>query len=58
MLEKEKEHLSNQNSHNFEIVLEQWMGSDYAVQYGKITKLLILAALILPSTAQVEDRLA
>ena len=30
------------------------MGSDYAVRYGNITKLLILAALIPPSTAEVK----
>ena len=54
MLEKEEESLSNKLSYNFDIVLEQWMESDYAVWHGKITKLLILAALIPPSTAEAE----
>ena len=36
-------------------MLEQWMGSDYAVRHCEITKLLILAALIPPSTAKVEQ---
>ena len=54
ILEKEKESHANRQSFNFQIVLEQWMGSDYAVQHGKITKLLILAALVPPSTAEVE----
>ena len=35
-------------------MLEQWMRSDYAVRHCEITKLLILAALIPPSTAKVE----
>ena len=53
-LENEKESLSKKQNYSFEVMLEQWMGSDYAVRHCEITKLLILAALIPPSTAEVE----
>ena len=53
MLEKERKSLSNKQSYNFEIELEQWMQLNYVVWHGKIT-VLILAALILPSTTKVE----
>ena len=53
-LENEKESLSKKQNYSFEVMLEQWMGSDYAVRHYEITKLLILAALIPPSTAEVE----
>ena len=50
-LENEKESLSKKQNYSFEVMLEQWMESDYAVRHSEITKLLILAALIPPSTA-------
>ena len=53
-LENEKESLSKKQNYSFEVILEQWMGSDYAVRNYEITKLFILAALIPPSTAEVE----
>ena len=53
-LENEKESLSKKQNYSFEVMLEQWMESDYAVRHSEITKLLILAALIPPSTAEVE----
>ena len=53
MLEKEKKILLNKQSYNFEIELDG-MELDYVVQHGKITKLLILAALIPSSTTEVE----
>ena len=53
MLEKEKKILLNKQSYNFDIELDG-MELDYVVQHGKITKLLILAALIPSSTTEVE----
>ena len=53
MLEKEKKILLNKQSYNFEIELDG-MELDCVVQHGKITKLLILAALIPSSTTEVE----
>ena len=54
-LENEKESLSEKQNYSFKVMLEQWMGSDYAVRHCEITKLLILAALIPLSTAEVEQ---
>ena len=54
-LENEKESLPKKQNYSFEVMSEQWMESDYyAVRHSEITKLLILAALIPPSTAEVE----
>ena len=54
-MENEKESLSKKQNYSFEVMLEQWLGSDYAVRHCEITKLLILAALIPLSTAEVEQ---
>ena len=53
-LENEIESLSKKQNYSFEVMLEQWLGSDYAVRHCEITKLLILASLIPPSTTEVE----
>ena len=53
-LVNEKESLPKKQNYSFEVMSEQWMESDYAVRHSEITKLLILAALIPPSTAEVE----
>ena len=53
-IKNKKESLSKKQNYSFKVMLEQWLGSDYAVRYCEITKLLFLAALIPPSTAEVE----
>ena len=53
-LENKKESLSKKQNYSFEVMLEQWMGSDYAVRHCEIMKPLILAALIPLSTAEVK----
>ena len=52
--ESEKHLLSKKQNYSFEVALEQWIGSNYAERHPEITKLLNLAALIPPSTAEVE----
>ena len=54
MLENEKESLSRNKTYSFEIMLEQWMTSEYAIRYSNITKVLTLAALIPPTAPEVE----
>ena len=56
-LEKRKESLSKKKTYLFEIMLEQWMTSKYAIGNPNITNVLTLTALILPSTAEVERSL-
>ena len=54
LLEKEEEPLSRNKKYSFEIMLEQWMTSEYAIRLDNNTKVLTLAALIPPSAAEVE----
>ena len=54
LLEKRKESLSKKKTHLFEIMLEQWLTSKYAIGNPNITNVLTLAALTPPSTAEVE----
>ena len=53
-MENEEESLSRNKMRSFEIMHEQWMTSEYTIRYPNINKVLTLAALIPPSTAEVE----
>ena len=52
--EQKEDELSNIQEYTFEIMLSSWIKSDLAIRHPEITKVLKLAALIPPSTAEVE----
>ena len=54
LLEKDIEHLNKTKKFTLEIMLETWMGSEYSIRHPDMTHVLCLAALIPPSTAEVE----
>lgn len=54
LLEKDIERLNKTKKFTFEIMLEAWIGSEYSIRHPDITHILSLAALVPPSTAEVE----
>jgi len=53
-LEKEIQVLNKNSKYTFEIMIKNWMNSPYSLCHPEFTRMLNLAALIPPSTAEVE----